>query len=1771
MEGKYQLSDIVPAQKRWKDIFNLLNENFDKIDQYLTDISTRVHVTHLVATSDQREFVLDEVYLTDSNSLAVYKNGVRQYLDVDYDEVNPQTFRMNDPCENGDKIDCVYNEFYLPTDTSSLEVQIFNVLSSLKKSIDGKEYGTLDEAISESVKHANDQITDLNHSLIVEVQNKAKELSSIQDKLDEILEKIDTGVIGSTINVYYFTPHVSEDGEITWTNNGNLPNPDPVKLNISINIPEGTVAIGSADNTYSHTNPDDYGVLQRTESTLADTTTAPKFGTLQPRYGGLGDVDIQALSDYYGPLQYDADLNAFRPIDGKGVLIRDEKGTRFGVLPEIYGGTGATTIEELIAKIGAGNELDYMTWDEIQEESKKAAKNPLDYRQWIGRSKLVQLKPEVSRVTPTEGYVNDYYDYEYLTSAIAEITLVGLSVDDTYQGAYDDSDYKSMTDAQLESKFSVGTEKVGFSFQLKTLLSITSLKAESSIDYDASSATDLQPIPRREALNGYYDLLPDELINVIKPIIKSDGSGISKLFIPSMTEIALNDEMEEKMEGSSQIYDESGFTYEYYAYPKTYFFNKARTNANDPYGSLTEGEQYMTRSVVTNPVDMDKQKDVLTSLVSDILDRVPSPENYDPESYHKLDDLLNVEDIIDNPDSTLDDIQERIDQLEDAYKNLNPSIEDMTWDQFFNFMIEMENKDDLFDGDSKDKLVGMTKTLTTQDYGDIELEIKSVDNGIVEFIPTSIITDSPMRSEYKNDGGYYLADTMQETFETIKKSFPEDFSNYMHLVDYRYDLPEFSGKDRVTNIISADMIVQSTAEGDIKAQEKDIWLRESEPNYPKGDFETITKVLEGSDEVFYVGQIFDIEIQGRNVPFRLVDYKVDGSDQVMKFLSTELIGRSSMRNDSSNAGGYAKSLEVQNYLYDAFRSLGEQIQPYAYPEYELEYNSSIDELGTVNYFVYLPTTEELGLVETDKTFDYCRYCWDDSDLTFNLDGEPTPYWTREADFSGESTFVSVTDAGKRTSSEVSEQLGILPCITITSRTHEWNQGVTKFLDIHKEILDTNPEALLHKEVQLGMDTYEVVDIDLESNEIQLMLKYGSKSISANDDKEARTVVLDRLADYERTLRDDPALIKGRKGYLYIPNQEDMDEWQGTSTEYSRIRKSLTDQISPTNWYGETPSIPDTLDDYDPDDFKKLVEEDIDVVDKYKDQSTHQVDFGEFGQHTFRVVGTYQDELETGGLAALSLISDDCFCSSAINSTDSNDGGILTADTINEYVQKILDSMDPEWKEIVTPVIKIYPVSSTDTSTRSDSMWLPSHSELGLETELDESPEASKPYSYYGQNPDERRKKDKSYWTRSGDFVTLTDYITVDADGLPSNSSASTQLGVAVGFCIGTPPVDLESMTWKEVNDLANEVAANPYDPKWLQYLGKEKSLLINGQRCMARVVGIGQDDLKDGKRSGLTFSPYQGMSPYQMNSSDSTVGGYAASPMDPNLETMEIDPAVNEYLQNFKVSYRTEPNKSSESFYRRFALMSLSNLVSRTNSGSMKNFVHYDEGDQYRYYADNGSLINYDASGTPTNAWTLSVANSTDFLGISSEGGIINKGAAFEYLPAARFVLGSGDFVEPTPDKVLDFSSLTWRDIELAADDAASMADNGQKQEAYDKYSKWMGLSKEAEINKLEGSTYVDAVLVGIVEETDPDDKSVGFIFEFDNGVIYIGSANTHSPFVLTVDEDDHLYAYYDDRRPVPPLEYDEDGHLYWLGNSGARTILNVKNGKFRWTRNTSA
>lgn len=105
----------------WKGIFDQIDNNFIKVAEYLTSIGNRVSIESFEATADQTEFTLSGQYNTARNCLAIYKNGVRQWINDNFIETSSSSFSMVDPCREGDKIVAVYNKYYVLNDTAPMD------------------------------------------------------------------------------------------------------------------------------------------------------------------------------------------------------------------------------------------------------------------------------------------------------------------------------------------------------------------------------------------------------------------------------------------------------------------------------------------------------------------------------------------------------------------------------------------------------------------------------------------------------------------------------------------------------------------------------------------------------------------------------------------------------------------------------------------------------------------------------------------------------------------------------------------------------------------------------------------------------------------------------------------------------------------------------------------------------------------------------------------------------------------------------------------------------------------------------------------------------------------------------------------------------------------------------------------------------------------------------------------------------------------------------------------------------------------------------------------------------------------------------------------------------------------------------------------------------------------------------------------------------------------------------------------------------------------
>lgn len=109
--------DKLNRQGTWKDIFDLLDNNFSKVAEYLATLGNRVRIDQFVATAGQTVFELTDKYNTLRNCVSVYVNGARQWKDSGFTESSETSITLTTPCDAGDEVTVVYNKYYIVSDT----------------------------------------------------------------------------------------------------------------------------------------------------------------------------------------------------------------------------------------------------------------------------------------------------------------------------------------------------------------------------------------------------------------------------------------------------------------------------------------------------------------------------------------------------------------------------------------------------------------------------------------------------------------------------------------------------------------------------------------------------------------------------------------------------------------------------------------------------------------------------------------------------------------------------------------------------------------------------------------------------------------------------------------------------------------------------------------------------------------------------------------------------------------------------------------------------------------------------------------------------------------------------------------------------------------------------------------------------------------------------------------------------------------------------------------------------------------------------------------------------------------------------------------------------------------------------------------------------------------------------------------------------------------------------------------------------------------------
>lgn len=184
-------------ESTWKDIFDTIDSNFDKMLDYINSLGGRVLIDRYTTEQGDQEFTLTRSYNTKRNCLAVYRNGVRQWLGTGFLETGLQSFKLTEPCDKNDYIVAVYTQHYSLADQTTDELnniirELESDMNSVRENIRKSEL-TLQRMIS-MYNESNDYYSRL-ESKFSEINTKLQEIYSdhvisIDDKLKDLDDKI---------------------------------------------------------------------------------------------------------------------------------------------------------------------------------------------------------------------------------------------------------------------------------------------------------------------------------------------------------------------------------------------------------------------------------------------------------------------------------------------------------------------------------------------------------------------------------------------------------------------------------------------------------------------------------------------------------------------------------------------------------------------------------------------------------------------------------------------------------------------------------------------------------------------------------------------------------------------------------------------------------------------------------------------------------------------------------------------------------------------------------------------------------------------------------------------------------------------------------------------------------------------------------------------------------------------------------------------------------------------------------------------------------------------------------------------------------------------------------------------------------------------------------------------------------------------------------------------------------------------------------------------
>lgn len=168
-----ELKKLDPATSDFKTLFSQINDNFDKLKDYLATLGDKI-LTESFSGSTDSIITFSNIYTPSKHNLLVFYNGVIQWSPDNYEEVSSNSIRLKFDRSVSDEIRIVIiRSNLIEQDLSGYLVQLTELVNSSKESLT-------------EVRTALNRAELLNTSLITKMQ----ELSAMYEDIKRMYNEL---------------------------------------------------------------------------------------------------------------------------------------------------------------------------------------------------------------------------------------------------------------------------------------------------------------------------------------------------------------------------------------------------------------------------------------------------------------------------------------------------------------------------------------------------------------------------------------------------------------------------------------------------------------------------------------------------------------------------------------------------------------------------------------------------------------------------------------------------------------------------------------------------------------------------------------------------------------------------------------------------------------------------------------------------------------------------------------------------------------------------------------------------------------------------------------------------------------------------------------------------------------------------------------------------------------------------------------------------------------------------------------------------------------------------------------------------------------------------------------------------------------------------------------------------------------------------------------------------------------------------------------------